>query len=96
MEVSSTSEFDKWFEFQEVRIRTIIDERVSRIEEFNHFGSWRPLGNRIAELKWKRGIRVYFSRIATKHILLIWGGFKNGQKKDIKKAKEILERYVNS
>lgn len=96
MQVSSTSEFDEWFLEQELRIRAVVDIRVARIEEHNHLGNWRYLGANLAELKWKSGIRVYFVRIGDEEILLLLGGFKNAQKKDIAKAKKIFQRYAQA
>ena len=94
MNVSTTAEFDQWYLDQEARIRTLIDARITKIKEHNHLGKWRYLGSGLAELKWENGTRVYFAKIAVLEILLIWGGFKNAQKKDIKKAKNILQRYA--
>ncbi|MBF5059636.1 hypothetical protein NEPTK9_001152 [Candidatus Neptunochlamydia vexilliferae] len=39
------------------------------------------------------GIRVYYSRVGNKVILLLCGGDKGSQTKDIKKAKEFLQDY---
>jgi putative addiction module killer protein len=71
--------------------------RLLRIQEFGHFDDARYLGDGLAELRWKSGVRVYFSRIADEHgkaVLLILGGTKHGQKKDISKARLLLLRYA--
>jgi putative addiction module killer protein len=68
-----------------------------RIQEFGHFGDARYLGDGLAELRWKSGIRVYFSRITDqqgKAVLLLLGGTKHGQEKDIAKARVLLRRYA--
>jgi putative addiction module killer protein len=39
------------------------------------------------------GIRIYYSKIGNKVILLICGGDKGSQIKDINKAKEYLKEY---
>ncbi|NGX61581.1 MAG: hypothetical protein K940chlam9_01068 [Chlamydiae bacterium] len=46
------------------------------------------------ELRWKNGRRIYFSFIPEKKILLLLGGNKNGQDKDIRKAKSLLKKYT--
>ncbi len=44
-------------------------------------------------LRWKNGRRVYYSLIVRDALTLVLvGGFKNAQEKDIKKARKILER----
>jgi hypothetical protein len=49
-------------------------------------------GNRgITELRWKSGLRVYSAERISNLILLL-GGNKNGQDKDIRKAKRLLSQ----
>src|SRR5215471_19902942 len=55
------------------------------------------LGDGLAELRWKSGMRLYFSRITDRQgtaVLLILGGTKHGQEKDITKARVLLRRYT--
>jgi hypothetical protein len=65
-----------------------------------HFGpygvGWKELGDELAELKWRSGLRVDFAIVQTpdESVLVILGGNKNGQDKDIKKARKILGRYT--
>jgi len=47
------------------------------------------------ELKWKNGRRVYYADIPEKKILLLLGGNKNGQDKDIRQAKKIFNKHVS-
>jgi len=56
-------------------------------------GDVRYLGNKLFEFKWKIGIRIYFVIKGRKIILLINGGNKNDQKRDIKKARNIQKDY---
>jgi putative addiction module killer protein len=53
-----------------------------------------PVGNGIQELKidYAKGYRVYFKESDGKIIILLIGGDKSTQQKDIEKAKEILKR----
>ncbi len=73
----------------------VILARFTRIEQFNHFGDVKYIGNGIAELRWKSGFRIYFTRINLESILVLNGGIKNAQKKDIKKAKLLIQKYAN-
>ena len=67
-----------------------------RIEENEHFGDAKSLGESLAELRWKNGWRVYFSRIGHKKIVLIIGGHKNEQEKNIKKARIYLRLFTTT
>ena len=40
--------------------------------------------------------RLYYAEIPEKEILLLLGGNKNGQDKDIRQAKKIFNKYVSS
>lgn len=56
---------------------------------------WRcqSLGHGLAELRWNNGWRVYFVREKAAIILLLNGGNKNAQKKDIEKARILIQKY---
>ena len=68
--------------------------RIQKIETDEHFGDCEPVGNGIRELKidYAKGYRVYFKEFDGKIIILLIGGDKSNQQKDIEKAKEILKR----
>jgi putative addiction module killer protein len=91
--IVSTKEYLKWFETQPLTIQGQILARLERIIEYDHFGDARHLGDSLAELKWKNGLRIYFSVSQDDEgnvLLLLIGGNKNSQKSDIKVAKKIL------
>lgn len=73
-----------------------VKARIRKIEQDEHFGEVRNLGQGLAELKWKNGWRVYFSSIGHKEIVLIIGGHKNEQEKNIKKARLYIRRITAS
>ena len=77
-----------------VREKAQVDARVARIEEHEHLGDWKYIANGLAELRWKNGRRIYFTKLKDKSILVIIGGYKDDQKKDIKKARKLLGRYA--
>ena len=68
-----------------------MDARIARIEENNHLGDWKYIGDGLAELRWKNGRRVYFTKLKDKIILLLIGGYKNAQKKTLKKPVRSLD-----
>ena len=49
---------------------------------------------KISELKWDNGRRIYYAHLVQQNILLLLGGNKNGQDKDIRKAQKIFTKYV--
>lgn len=96
MQVSRTLEFEQWLSGEAPKIQALVESRVFRIENYDHFGDAKNLGDGLAELRWKNGLRVYFARIGQRMVLLLHGGRKNDQKNDIKKARILLERYTST
>ncbi len=89
-----SSEFDDWFTNRPDNERYQIQERFHRITEEGHFGDHKSVSNdnSIWELRWKNGRRIYYTYFPEAKILLLLGGNKNGQKKDIKRAENILAK----
>lgn len=94
--VERTREFNDWFESLNLKDQLQIDSRVQRIRDHSYFGDAKSLGDGLAELRWKSGRRIYFAKIDSVIILLLNGGLKNAQKKDIQKARLLLQRYAHS
>ncbi|PIU01231.1 MAG: hypothetical protein COT74_01625 [Bdellovibrionales bacterium CG10_big_fil_rev_8_21_14_0_10_45_34] len=94
LQIEQTSEFMEWFESLNLKDQMQIDSRIQRIRDHAHFGDAKNLGDGLAELRWKNGRRVYFSKTGPVVILLLNGGLKNAQKKDIQKARLLLERFT--
>jgi putative addiction module killer protein len=93
VQIQRTDEFKSWFEQQTEKAKAQIDARLKNIELFDYFGDHKALGEKLLELRWKNGRRVYYSLVVRDALtLVLLGGFKNAQEKDIKKARKILER----
>lgn len=93
--LEKTAEFDKWLrKLKDLRAKAKILFRLQKIEDDEHFGECEPVGNGIRELKinYAKGYRVYFKESDGKIILLLVGGEKSTQQRDIEKAQEILNR----
>ncbi|MCZ2394348.1 MAG: type II toxin-antitoxin system RelE/ParE family toxin [Chitinophagales bacterium] len=93
--IEKTTEFDKWFrKLNDLRAKAKILLRVQKLQYKEHFGDCKPVGNGINELKinYAKGYRVYFKEIDGKIIILLIGGDKSTQQKDIEKAKEIWNK----
>ena len=90
--IEKTSEFDKWFrKLKDLRAKAKILIRVQKLEQDEHFGDCEPVGDGIQELKinYAKGYRIYFKEKDGKIIVLLIGGDKTSQKRDIELAKEI-------
>ncbi len=84
------SGYVKWFEGLRLKEAGQIEARLKRIADEGHFGSVRDLSDGLWELKFNNGNRIYYARTGKTELTLILGGDKNGQDRDIKKAKNIL------
>jgi len=93
--IEKTTEFDKWLrKLKDLRAKAIILLRLQKLEKDEHFGNCEPIGEGIRELKinFAKGYRVYFKEVDGKIIILLIGGDKSTQKKDIEKAKDIWNK----
>lgn len=89
-----TPEYEEWLSDETLKSRVQIANRLEKIETDGHFGVHKELGDGIAELKWGNGRRVYYALVPEANVLILLGGNKNGQDKDIKKAKKLLHKYT--
>jgi putative addiction module killer protein len=93
--IEKTSEFDKWFrKLNDVRAKAKILFRLQKLEEDEYFGDCESVGEGIRELKinYAKGYIVYFKEKDGKIIILLIGGDKSTQIKDIQKAKDIWNK----
>lgn len=87
--------FTEWFESirdQKTRIR--IRGRLDRLETGN-FGDCQSVGNGVFELRlhFRQGYRIYFGEVANTIVLLLCGGAKSSQTRDIERAKTYWQEY---
>ena len=91
LEVRQTSVYSEWF--ADLRDRTAkvrIDIRIRRLSLGNP-GDIKPVGEGVSELRVDHGpgYRVYFIQKANVYIVLLAGGDKSSQEKDIRDAKTL-------
>ena len=94
-EIKSTKVFSKWLsKLKDMKGRIAIARRIERMGNDN-FGDVKSVGTHISELRITTGpgYRVYFTQKDEKIIILLVGGDKSTQAKDIKKAEELLKEY---
>lgn len=91
-----TADYEVWYKDQSPKAKYQIRDRLETIASEGYFGSHRVVTDFVSELKWKNGRRIYYAFITESNILILLGGNKNGQSKDIRKAESILEKYCET
>jgi putative addiction module killer protein len=88
IEIRKAETFAKWIDgLQDIRARAHILVRIERLAAGNP-GDVKPVGEGVSELRidYGPGYRVYFKKMGQKVIILLAGGDKKSQSKDIKTA----------
>ena len=88
IEIRKTEVFARWIDgLRDLRARARVQARVERLATGNP-GDVKPAGEGVSELRidYGAGYRVYFKRRGRKLIILLAGGDKSSQAKDIKAA----------
>jgi putative addiction module killer protein len=87
-EIRKTELFAKWIdEIQDIRARARILVRIERLAAGNP-GDIKPVGEGVSELRidYGSGYRVYYKEQGRRLIILLAGGDKHSQARDIKTA----------
>ncbi len=87
--------FRDWKAGLDVTVRARIQARMMRVEKGN-LGDYKSVRNGIFELRFhfSGGPRVYFGFDGKDLILLLCGGIKRGQSRDINLAEALWEEYL--
>jgi putative addiction module killer protein len=91
LEVRQTNMYSEWFDaLRDRTAKTRIDIRIRRLS-LGNAGDVKPVGEGVSELRVDHGpgYRVYFVQMADVYIVLLAGGDKSTQEKDIRKAKAL-------
>jgi len=92
--IYTTELFDVWFEsLKDKQASRRIQARIDRAEEGN-FGDHKSVGERVSEMRihYGPGFRVYFIEREFEIVILLAGGDKSSQSKDIKQAQDIARQ----
>lgn len=95
MQIKQSTTFKKWFgKLKDERGKAIIASRLNRLS-FGHAGDVAPVGNGISELRihYGPGYRVYFIISDDVIVVLLCGGDKSTQEKDIRAARMIAAQW---
>lgn len=87
------SPYESWLEsLKDLRGKAAIDVRINRLR-LGNFGDCKFVGKGIYEfrIRYGPGYRIYFGKIGNRIIVILSGGNKSSQSRDIKKAQAIWE-----
>ena len=96
--LKQTETFRKWRTgLRDERARALIASRLDRLA-YGHVGDAEPVGKGISELRirYGAGYRVYFQKRGKTVVILLCGGDKSTQAKDIKAAKRLVDEWTQS
>jgi putative addiction module killer protein len=82
---------------KDVKARAVIRARINRLE-LGNFGDCKSVGTGVLELRvsFGPGYRIYFGRDGNTLVVLLCGGDKGSQAKDIQKAKLLWKEYKDA
>jgi putative addiction module killer protein len=90
-DVRQTEAFSSWLRASAPMVQRKVAIRVARVQS-GLFGDVKALGGGLSELRidFGPGYRVYFARVGDRIILLLAGGDKSSQTRDIAAARRLL------
>ena len=91
--VRQTQEFQDWLDaLKDLRAQVRIAARL-RLAEAGSLGDWKTVGGEVSEMRVDAGpgYRLYFTRRGSILIVMLAGGDKSTQARDIKRAQRILK-----
>ncbi len=91
-EIVTTETFKRWLaKVKDRQARKAIAMRLTRAEAGN-LGDVKPVGGAVSEMRIfvGKGYRIYFTIRDGRLVILLCGGDKSSQARDIQQAKEIL------
>ena len=95
LEVKQTETFRKWrTRLKDDSARALIASRLDRLA-YGLMGDVEPVGQGVSELRihYGPGYRVYFQKRGETLVILLCGGDKSTQAKDIKVAKNLANEW---
>ncbi len=89
-----SSPFEDWLNSRDLVLVRAVDARITRIRDGN-FGDHKSVGDEVFELRIPKGpgLRVYYALDGENLVVLLGGGDKSSQDKDIEEAKYLWRKY---
>jgi putative addiction module killer protein len=97
IQIITTQEFEKWLRsIVDIRSRRRITLRIQRLK-LGNFGDYKSVGQEIYELRihFGPGYRAYFAKKGELLVILLMGGDKSSQSKDINRSQQIWQEIKN-
>lgn len=93
IEIIRTQGYADWLRGLDANARGRIIARVAKFEATGHAGDIEPVGNGVSEMRihFGPGYRIYF--IVLKKTVILIGGDKSTQTRDIRKVKELADHW---
>lgn len=91
--VQQTQEFQGWLDdLKDFRAQVRIVARL-RLAEAGSLGDWKSVGGEVSEMRvdYGPGYRLYFTRRGSVLVVMLAGGDKSTQTRDIKRAQRIVK-----
>lgn len=95
MKLHTTDVFDDWLAgLRDRKGAAIIGQRITRLAA-GQIGDFKSVGEGVGELRidFGPGYRVYFIRSGETVIVLLCGGDKSSQARDIRRAKALAQEF---
>ncbi|MFZ2654782.1 MAG: type II toxin-antitoxin system RelE/ParE family toxin [Victivallales bacterium] len=95
IEIRYTETFSDWLQHLRDRVgKAKILVRIDRLR-IGLFGDTKPVGNGVLELRidFGPGYRIYYTKQNKELIILLAGGDKNSQNRDIHKAQDLVKHF---
>jgi putative addiction module killer protein len=95
--LTQTTTFSRWLSgLKDYRAKAAIVLRLKQVAA-GHWSDVKSVGGGVSELRWHigPGYRVYFTRRGERIVLLLAGGDKSSQARDIARAKELAKEHPN-
>jgi putative addiction module killer protein len=88
--------FDEWFDsLRDKKLQAAVDTRLARVRAGN-FGDCKSVGDGVFELRIALGpgLRVYYGLHGRQVVILLGGGDKRTQSRDIRRAQELWQQFT--
>lgn len=89
-DANGKSPFLEWYNSLDNAPKATVIKRLQKVER-GLYGKTRNLRQGLIELKFESGLRIYFVEDGNTVVILLYGGGKDNQNKDIKKAYEYIK-----
>lgn len=82
----------EWYKSLDKSLRIIVDKRISKIER-GLYGDYKRLSEELYEFRFSNGLRIYYTEKDDVIVLLLNGGSKSKQSKDIETAQNYIVEF---